>query len=255
MAVAVAVMGGVASGDPIPEDARPVLAAEAGYIERMVRRIRKDFPQYADWSDAELRAALSAKFSAEQANVPGYNPALDPGQVESMAGISSTHVYGRFIDPDPQSGYGSLNRLDPAPTPEVWTPRVTVERILRLRQGSVADRVRATGFAVGDGDTPPLSDENIVARVEAIDDYFALSIVDILCSMAAEVEYGILELSGATRGKGRGVGNILAGEPDKNVYATTLKAAKLSRDLRKEAEERGGSCDAAHSAAGRISLR
>ena len=108
---------------------------------------------------------------------------------------------------------------------------------------------------MGDGDRPPLSDEDIVARVESIDRYIALSVIDILCSMAAEVEYGILELSGATRGKGRGAGNILAGEPDKNVYVTTLKAAKLSWNLRKEAEERGGSCDAAHSAAGRISLR
>ena len=200
VAVAAAVMGGVASGEPIPEDARPGAAAEADDIDAIVRKIRKEYPQYADWSDAELRAALSAKFNAEQA-------------------------------------------------------RASQAKRMRLRLGSVADRIRATGFAVGDGDRPPLSDEDIVARVESIDRYIALSVIDILCSMAAEVEYGILELSGATRGKGRGAGNILAGEPDKNVYVTTLKAAKLSRNLRKEAEERGGSCDAAHSAAGRINLR
>ena len=120
-------------------------------------------------------------------------------------------------------------------------------------RGSVADRIRATGF--GAAVRPPLSDEHLVKRAEAIEAHLAQSVIDTLCTMAAEVEYGILDLSGATRGKGRGVGNILAGEPDKNIYATTLKAAKLSRDLRKEAEERGGSCDAAHSAAGRISLR
>ena len=185
VAVAVAVMGGVASGEPIPEDARPVLAAEADDIDAIVRKIRKEYPEeYADWSDAELRAALSAKFNAEQArasqaNVPGYNAALNPGQVEALAGVVATHIYGGFIGPDPQSGYGSLNRPDPVPTPETQTPRVTAERILRLRSGSVADRIRATGFAVGDGDRPPLSDEDIVARVESIDRYIALSVIDL----------------------------------------------------------------------------
>ena len=46
--MAVAVMGGVASGDPIPEDARLVLAAEADDIDAVVREIRKEYPQYAD---------------------------------------------------------------------------------------------------------------------------------------------------------------------------------------------------------------
>ena len=69
LAVALAVMGGVASGEPIPEDARPVLAAEADDIDAVVREIRKEYPQYADWSDAELAEAISAKLIAEEAKV------------------------------------------------------------------------------------------------------------------------------------------------------------------------------------------
>ena len=61
--------------------------------------------------------------------------------------------------------------------------------------------------------------------------------------MAAEVEYGMLGLDGTTRG---------IGTRDENLYAATLKAAKLAWSLRKEAEIRGGSCDAAHGIAGRM---
>ena len=93
-------------------------------------------------------------------------------------------------------------------------------------RGSVADRIRATGF--GAGIRPTLSDEYLVKRAEAIDAYFAQNVIDSLCTMATEVEYGMLERDTATRGIGRGKGNILADEPDKNIYATTLKAAMLA---------------------------
>lgn len=116
-------------------------------------------------------------------------------------------------------------------------------------RGSVADRIRATSFAAAV--RPPLSDEDLVKRVEAINAFYAQSVIDTLCIMAAEVEFGMLEMDGATRGVGRGTGNILADEPDKNIYARTLKAAKLAWSLRKEAEKRGGSCDAAHGAESR----
>ena len=69
VAVAVAVMGGVASGDPIPEDARLVLAAEADDIDAIGREIRKEYPQYADWSDAELAEAISRKHIAKQTEI------------------------------------------------------------------------------------------------------------------------------------------------------------------------------------------
>ena len=69
VAVAAAVMGGVASGEPIPEDARLVLAAEADDIDAVVREIRKEYPQYADWSDAELAEAISRKHIAKQTEI------------------------------------------------------------------------------------------------------------------------------------------------------------------------------------------
>ena len=207
VAVAAAVMAGVASGDPVPEDARLVLAAEADDIDAIVRKIRKDFPQaYADWSDAELRAAISAKLAEANANA------------ESAGADDDT----RIGDP-------------------------------MLLRGSVADRIRATGH--GAAIRPPKSDEDIVKDAEATEAFYAQRVIDSLCTMAAEVEYGMLKLDGETRDtrihdRIIGKGSILADEPDKNIYATTLKAAKLAWSLRKEAEKRGGSCDAAHSMEG-----
>ena len=106
-----------------------------------------------------------------------------------------------------------------------------------------------TGF--GAAIRPPQSDEDIVKQAEAAEAHYAGSVIRTLCIMAAEVEYGMLELAGATWTKRTfGKGSILADEPDKNIYATTLKSAKLAWSLRKEAEKRGGSCDAADSLAG-----
>ena len=61
MAVTAAVMGGVASGG--------TLAAEADDIDAVVREIRKEYPQYADWSDAELAEAISRKHIAKQTEI------------------------------------------------------------------------------------------------------------------------------------------------------------------------------------------
>lgn len=114
---------------------------------------------------------------------------------------------------------------------------------------SVADRIRATGFAAA---KPSLSDEDLVKRAESIDAEYARAVINILCEMAAEVEFGMieLELSMETRG---GIKTFFV-RPDKNIYAVTLKAAKLAWNLRKEAEKRGGSCDAAHGTAGRMKM-
>lgn len=117
----------------------------------------------------------------------------------------------------------------------------------RPERESVADRIRATGFAAA---KPSLSDEGLVKRAESIDAEYARAVIDVLCEMAAEVEFGMieLELSMETRG---GIKTFFV-RPDKNIYAVTLKAAKLAGSLRKEAEKRGGSCDAAHGTAGRM---
>lgn len=231
MAVAAAVMGGVAFGDPIPEDAR-LVAAEADDIDAIIRKIRKDYPEYADWSDAELRAAISAKFAMQakaKANASAESADADD---DTYCGLDVDQAEAALL----RQAYGGR-------CPRIGDP-------MQMR-GSVADRIRATGL--GAAIRPPLSDEDLVKRAEAREAFYAQSVIDILCIMAAEVEIGMLELAGATRNtveRRFGKGSILADESDKNIYATTLKAAKLAGSLRKEAEKRGGSCDTAHSAEG-----